>query len=72
MNKHSVTLPDGTVATRNSKTNTYSHAVAGKRENGEWGVWGWQSREDLAVKFMTRHATHLPRITFRICEVESK
>lgn len=31
MNKHTCTLPDGTVATRNSKGRTYSHVVAVRR-----------------------------------------
>lgn len=42
MTKHFATLPDGTTVTRNSKTHTYSHAIALKDERG-WGVYGYRA-----------------------------
>ena len=49
MHKHKVTLPDGYVATRNSKTRVYQYAIAvalasEKKKwaaHAGWGVWGW-------------------------------
>jgi hypothetical protein len=53
MNKHTATMPDGTVSTRNSKTRAYSHAVAifsvshGDTE-ATWGAVSWHGTEALA------------------------
>ncbi len=40
--RHEVTLPDGTTATRTSKTRTYSHVVIGEVERySAPGTWTW-------------------------------
>ena len=50
---YTVTLPDGRTATRKS-ARTYTHAVAvlfgETRETAKWGVYGFNGREELAVK----------------------
>jgi hypothetical protein len=55
MNKHSATLPDGNIATRNSKTRVYTHAVAFKRvydgvETSQWFVNSFAGNLALAEK----------------------
>lgn len=48
---HTVTLPDGHVATRNSKTRIYTHAVAVKRDaDAEWGVYRFSASHENAAK----------------------
>lgn len=55
MNKHFVTLPDGSVHTRNSKTHTYGFAIAVYGPNWNtpeptWGVWSWSGTRANAEK----------------------
>lgn len=68
-NEHKVTLPDGTVRTRNSKK-VYTHVVAVKLEPGDyhyekgfrWGVMGWTSRLDLAQKMANKYRGKYPKV----------
>ena len=55
MNKHTATLPDGNIATRNSKSRVYTHAVAFKRvydgvEASQWYVNSFAGNLALAEK----------------------
>lgn len=47
--KLSVTLPDGTVATRRT-ARSYTHVLAVLNTEGVWVAYNWCGREDLAVK----------------------
>lgn len=76
MNKHKVTLPDGTVRTRNSKTKVYTHVVVAKLEPGDywyekgirWGVMGWASRLDLAQKTANKYRGNYPKVLILAAE----
>jgi hypothetical protein len=49
MNKHTAICPNGSIVTRNSKTNTYNFCVVSYRKClNDWIVLGWASRADLA------------------------
>lgn len=67
MNKHTAIMPDGTVATRNSKTRTYTHCLGIKWEDDKtWGAYSWHGSRELAEKAMQtmsvlRHANSLHR-----------
>lgn len=52
--KHTATLPDGTVATRTSKTHVYTHIVAVRDHGGPWSAANWCSRRDLAAKYASQ------------------
>lgn len=43
------TLPDGSTVRRTTSRN-YTHVVVGHDGDGEWGVFQWCSRYDLACK----------------------
>lgn len=55
MNKHKVTLKDGTVATRNSKTRIYTHVTAiagnGTASNRHDGVIRWHMSHEAAYGY---------------------
>lgn len=73
MNKHTATLPNGTVITRNSKTHVYAYVVATSRSNGEgWGYWGWASRLDLAEKTAAQARRVCDRVEIVPVEVTTK
>jgi len=57
--KHTATLPDGTVATRTSKTRVYSHVVAVRDHGGPWSAANWCSRQDLAAKYASQQQRYL-------------
>ena len=52
--KHTATLPDGTVATRTSKTHVYTHIVAVRDHGAPWSAANWCSRRDLAAKYASQ------------------
>ncbi len=51
MTKFTATLPDGTVATRTSKTKSYKYAVAIGGSSGTWSVYRWSESYAAAAKF---------------------
>ena len=46
-NKHRATAPDGTVLTRNSRTRTYTHCIAGLETQGARRRWATSRVESL-------------------------
>ena len=66
--KHSVTLPDGKVATRNSKAKQYSHAVV-IQINLTWGVIRWSQNELNATKALNGFMTQAGYRNGRVVEV---
>ena len=52
--KHTATLPDGTVATRTSKTHAYTYIVAVRDHGAPWSAVNWCSRRDLAAKYASQ------------------
>ncbi len=52
--KHTATLPDGTVATRTSKTHVYTHIVAVRDHGAPWSAANWCSRRDLAAEYASQ------------------
>lgn len=52
---HTVTLPNGSQATRTSKTRVYTHAVVTNDR-----VWSWCGRRDLAEKELAKWRSWCP------------
>ena len=67
--KHSVTLPDGKVVTRNSKTKQYSHAVVIQQTDLTWGVMRWSQNELNATKALNGFMTQAWYRNGRVVEV---
>ena len=53
MNKHTAISPDGTVVTRNSKTNIYGICVFTKNIDGIWVLSGWSRNKSTAEKLVS-------------------
>ena len=67
--KHSVTLPDGKVVTRNSKAKQYSHAVVIQQTDLTWGVMRWSQNELNATKALNGFMTQAWYRNGRVVEV---
>jgi hypothetical protein len=52
MNKHTAISPNGTVVTRNSKTNVYGVCVFSKNIDGVWVLVGWSRNMATAQKLV--------------------
>ena len=42
---YTTTLPDGKIATKNSKTRAFTFATAVRFGGGDWAVYGWATSE---------------------------
>jgi hypothetical protein len=64
MNKHTITHPDGTTSTRNSKTRTYLYCVE-VFSDGSYGVVGWAGNLQNALKTQRQWQKVYPGATVR-------
>ena len=54
-NAHSITLANGTLATRNSKTRVYTHATVRTMPCGKQSVVSWHGSRELAERNLNRN-----------------
>jgi len=71
-NIHTVTLADGTTATRTSDNRTYSHAILVTRADGRQTAEAWSSRKDLADQAANQWRRPGLTVTVVPCTVEVK